>query len=110
MVKVYFLRKEGRRPRGYIADIPSNAPCQYVDPFIIVQIDGSTIPQDILGDNSVRLNIEILEDSYPDETEEYVDENGDVQTRIVYGYFSEHGRSVVEGCPVITISDVLWGE
>ena len=109
MVRLYFMREDRRKGRGYIADFPTNAPCHYVDPFIIVQIDEATIPSELLGDPTVRLDLDKLIKKYPDTTEEYTDEDGNTQSRINYGYFAEQGRSVVEDCPVITLSDVLWG-
>ena len=110
MIKVYFMRKDAGRPRGYVADLPTNAPCYFVDPFIIVQIDEADIPADWLGDPTVRLKLDELMKRYPNTEEEYTDENGDTQTRTVYGYFHEEGRSVVDGCPVVTMDDVERGE
>ena len=110
MVRVYFLRNDRARKRGYVADLPHNLNCYYVDPFIIVQIDEKEIPKEWLGDPTVRLDLNKLMKQYPNTTEDYLDEDGNAQTRTVYGYFHEKGRSVVEGCPVITMSDVLRGE
>ena len=110
MVRVYFLREDRRRGRGYIADLPHNLDCHYVNPFIIVQIDEAEIPEEWLGDPTVRLDLDKLMEQYPDTTEEYTDEDGTTQTRTVYGYFHPEGKSVVEDCPVITMSDVLRGE
>ena len=112
MVKLCFMRWIGRhRPYGYIADMPldmhqKNA---FVDPFFIVQIDEKEVPKGLIGDKSVRLNLEVLQAKYPDTTEKYIDENEDEQERIVYGYFSEHGRSNDDNPPVITMEDVLYG-
>lgn len=99
----------GHKKRGYVADLPQNLYCYYVDPFIIVQIDESTIPEKWLGDPTVRLDLYKLMKQYPDTTEWYTDDNGDKQNRIVRGYFHAEGRSVVEDCPVITMSDVIRG-
>lgn len=96
--------------RGYIADYPHNLPLYYLDPFIVVQVDETTIPAEWMTDETIRLDLNKLIAKYPDSTEQYVDENGNTQTRTIYGYFHEHGRSVVENCPVITINDVLRGE
>ena len=96
--------------RGYVADLPNNHKCYFVDPFIIVQIDEKSIPSDWLGDKTVRLDLNRLMDKYPSKEESYTDENGDTQTRTVYGYFHTEGRSDAENPPTITMSDVLRGE
>ena len=109
MINVYFMRKDAGQPRGGIADIPTNAPCPYVDPFIIVQSDETKFPEGILTDDTVRLDLDKLMAQYPDTTEEYTDEDGNVKSRTVYGYFSEYGQSVVQDSPIITLSDILRG-
>ena len=103
------MRVDGRQKRGYIADVPNNLPCSYVDPFIICQTDESNISIDLLTDDTVRLDLDKLMAKHPNTTEEYTDENGDIQTRTVYGYFHEQGKSVVENCPVITLDDIIRG-
>ena len=60
-------------------------------------------------DETIRLDLNKLMAQYPNSTEQYEDEEGNMQNRTVYGYFHEQGRSVVENCPVITINDVLRG-
>lgn len=109
MVNVYFMRYKGRRqPYGYIADVTNNYTCDFVDPFFIVQADEAEIPKEILANDTVRLNLPKLQKRHPDTTEQYKDENGDPQERIVYGYFSEYGRSTQNNPPVITMEDVLY--
>lgn len=114
MIKVYFMRNDitGHKKRGDVAALPTNKPCFFVVPFIIVQIDEATIPEDYLGDSTVRLDLEKLMamDEYQDYPEEYTDDNGDKQTCIVRGYFHPEGRSNAENPPVITMSDVIRGE
>jgi len=139
MINVYFMRKDRRQKRGYIADVPTNAKCDYVDPFIIVQVDESVLTvekevvrnifdmetmeitgqetvtvivpnEELLTDSTVRLDLENLMIQYPNTEEPYTDEDGNNQTRTIYGYFHTEGTSVVEGCPVITLDDILRGE
>ncbi len=107
------MRWKGRhRPYGYIAAMPleMHQENRFVDPFFIVQIDpDDIIPPELLGDPTVRLNLEVLQAKYPNSVEKYIDENDVEQERIVYGYFSEHGRSNDDNPPVITMSEVLYG-
>ncbi len=120
MVKVCFMRWKNRnRPYGYIAEMPLtlHQKNSFVDPFFIVQIDEKTIPSELLGDQTVgfelgktvRLDLDKLQKRFPDSTEKYTDENDVEQERVVYGYFSEHGRSNDDNPPVITMSEVLYG-
>ncbi len=112
MVKLCFMRwKNKHRPYGYIAEMPLSLHQKnsFVDPFFIVQIDEKTIPADLLGNQTVRLDLDKLQKRFPDSTEKYTDENDVEQERVVYGYFSEHGRSNDDNPPVITMSEVLYG-
>ncbi len=61
-------------------------------------------------ENNTRLDLDKLQKRFPDSTEKYIDENDVEQERIVYGYFSEHGRSNDDNPPVITMSDVIKGD
>jgi hypothetical protein len=109
MIQVAFMRKDLGKKRGYAADQPTNKKFQYVDPFIIVQTDEANLSEDLIYDETVRLNLDKLMAEYPSTTEEYEDENGDTQTRTVHGYFHLEGRSDTENPPVITLSDILRG-
>lgn len=111
MIKLCFMRWCGKRkPFSYIADMPLQMHQKniYVDPFIVVQIDEKEVPTELLGNQTVRLDLPSLQSKYPDSTERYIDEDGKEQERIIYGYFSEHGRSVDDNPPVITMGDVLY--
>lgn len=93
--------------RGYIAGRPKEVYPYYDTPFIVVRVDRSIIKDQMLVDDTIRLNLEKLQK--PNTTEEYVDENGDTQTRIVYDYFHAKGKSSEKDCPVITLADVIIG-
>lgn len=111
MINVYFIRDNGKRQqRGYIADVPYNGVCNYTKPFIIIQVDESTIPEEWLNDNTIHLDLDKLMNDYPNKIEEYVDEDGEVHEKVIYGYFHEHGNSVCVDAPIITINNVLRGK
>ena len=108
MVNVAFIRKNGRmKPRGVVADLPFgvDVAIPYKEPFIIVQVDETTIPDGVVGNPTVRLKLEQLQKA--NTAEKYVDEDGVEQERIIYDYYSENGRSV-EPFPVITMEDVVY--
>ena len=108
MVKVAFIRKNGRnKPRGVVADLPFgiDTPLPYKDPFIIVQVDETTIPQGVVGNPTVTLKLDKLQGE--DREIKYTDEEGNEQVRIEYDYYSENGTSV-DDCPTITMEDVTW--
>jgi len=109
LINVYFMRKDGRQKRGYIADVPTNAKCSYVDPFIICQTDEKKISADILSDNTVRLDLDKLMARYPNTEQEYTDDEGNSNTFTVYGYFHAEGRSNMEDLPIITLDNILRG-
>lgn len=108
MVNVAFIRKHGCRvKRGFVADLPFGEPLSYVDPFIVVQIDEDTVPDGLIGNNTVKLKLDELMEKHPSTTEKYTDENGEEKERTVHGYFHEDGVSSLP-YKVIEIGEVTW--
>ena len=108
MVNVAFIRQHGRRKdRGVVADLPFGCDLPYVYPFIVVQIDETTVPDGVVGNKSVRLKLDELMLKYPSITEKYTDEDGSEQECIIHGCFHEEGNSSTP-YPVITMDEVTY--
>ena len=106
MINVAFIRHNGRmKPRGFVADLPFGITLPYSKPFIVVQVDETTVPDGVVGNPTVELKLDELMLKYPSTTEKYTDEDGVEQERIIHGYFHEDGNSSTP-YPVITMEDV----
>ena len=104
MVDICFIRGNNRRiKRGYIADSPLNQDVSFVEPFIIVSVDETTVPKGLT--NSVHLDLDKLMLKYPNTIELFDDEEGKQIEKAVYGYFHELSRSC-KPYPIITMEDV----
>jgi hypothetical protein len=107
---VSFMRVDGSKPRGQIADAKlfDTKEWSYVKPFILVKVEEDDIPDELWMNGSVHLKLDELMGRYPNTIEEYEDEEGNQQTRTIYGYFHELGHSsrLIEEQPQITVEDV----
>ncbi len=76
--------------------------------FILCKIEESDLPQNMHYNPNIRLKISALQKKYTDKKENYIDEDGNSQSRTIYGYFSEFGNSCldIENQPQLTVNDV----
>ena len=112
MIKsVAFMRSKGRSiPQYQIAQASLFDTQKWSDSkhFILIKIEENDLPVEMYGNPNIRLKIDKLKAEYPDRTEQYIDEDGNTQTRTIYGYFSEYGISCfdLENQPKLTVEDV----
>jgi len=111
-LNVCFIRKAkegGVVATGFVADYPTSLSIPYVDPFIVVRIDASTIPEGVEKNKTVQLKLDKLRsmEEYQDVPKTRVGEDGKTVNYVDYGYFSEDCRSS-EPYPVIDMEDVTY--
>ena len=104
MKKLLFMRwRTGGKPYcSFVGEYDVSTTVGTVEPYFIVLLDN---PE---GKKIKSLKLANLQKLYPDSQETYFDENEVEQTRTIYGYFSELGRSRSENPPIIEIGDVEW--
>ena len=108
---VPFMRSKNRLiPQWQIADAKLFDTQKWSDArhFVLIKIEENDLPQEMYMNPNIRLRIDKLQAEYPNTTEEYIDENGDTQTKTVYGYFHELGVSSldIDKQPQLTVDDV----
>ncbi len=108
--QLVFMRTDRNRKRGQIAGHPfaQNQNIGSDKYFITVDIDLTDVDISVIEDvTSIELILPPLLAKYKDVEEQYEDENGDMQSRTIYGYFSELGNNSGE-TPMITLNDLTW--
>ncbi len=109
MKTLIFMRKDASVLRGGVADYPFSGEIPYVKPFIVVQIDESTIPEGLDKNPTVRLKLDELlaNPKYQPEDIISTDEEGNETTITPPHYFAVDGVST-KPYPTITINDVTY--
>ncbi len=77
--------------------------------FILCKIEEDDLPSEMAYNPNIVLKIKELQARYPDTIEKYIDEDGQEQERVIYGYFSTLGNSSIsiESQPQLTVNDVM---